>query len=100
MNTNLNTNSAYEPTQALNDALNRFDATITATFGDELGSIEHFCYTDELSFTTVRFADHGYIYYNVRPDSVTDGGFETSGERLMKGYKAFGIMVPDWCYRF
>lgn len=98
-NPNLGGGSNYTPTEALNEALNRFDATISETFGEELGSIEHFAYTERLSLTTVRFADGGYISYRVRSGYVVDDCYHTTGDRLRRGMRAFGLVAPSWCYR-
>ena len=101
-NANIKRNSILiDPTDALNDRLNAFDATIAATFGDDVAYIKHELWSEHVSFTTVKFHANGgdYIEFRVSEHGVIDDTYMADVEHLRKAFKAFGIEMPYWMYR-
>ncbi|MBR3385256.1 MAG: hypothetical protein IKG69_08685 [Atopobiaceae bacterium] len=101
MNRNIKNNESWYAENiapALDARLDAFDATIADTFG-EAATIEHFIYSESVSFTTVRF-DRGYIGFKVTPRRVTDDTYERVGAgNLRRAFEAFGIELPYWMLR-
>lgn len=101
-NTNIKrTSILIDPTDELNDRLNAFDATIEATFGDDVAYIRHELWSEHVSFTTVKFYANGgdYIGFRVGEHGVIDDTYMADVEHLRKAFKAFGIDMPYWMYR-
>ena len=101
MTTNANikqTSTLIDPTKELNDKLNDFDATIAATFGDDVAYIKHELWSEHVSFTTVKFHANGgdYIGFRVGEHRVIDDTYMADVEHLYKAFKAFGIEIPYW----
>lgn len=89
--------SSYIPTAELEAAIERFEDTIEATFGDKAESVCHFLWDSEYCFTTVKVAGGTSVGYSITPDHVGIGSFSaTDKEALFKAFNAFGIALPAW----
>lgn len=101
MNKNITENNWYAQNMdpELDPKLDAFDQTIAETFGSEVKYIEHFIYTERLSFTKVKFNDGEYIEFSVTTKAVVDEGYQASADKLRRAYNAFNIELPYWMYR-
>lgn len=102
MTTNANikrTSSLVDPTNELNDNLNAFDGIIAETFGSEVAYIKHELWSENTSFTSVKFENGDYIGFRVTAKTVRDDTYNASRERLRKAFRAFDLEIPFWMYR-
>lgn len=87
-----------DPTDELNDKLNAFDSTIAETFGNEIIRIKHELWSENISFTSIKFDNGNYIGFRVSSKMIIDDTYNASMERLHKAFRAFGIEMPGWMY--
>lgn len=97
-NSNINSEMLIEPSAELNNKLNMFDSVINGTFGYEINYIKHFLWSENVSFTTVKFANGDFINFRVSSKRVIDDGYTASKEHLNKALRAFGIELPYWMH--
>lgn len=97
-NSNINSEMLIDPTDALNNKLNEFDSVIDETFGYEINYIKHFLWSENVSFTTVKFANGDFINFRVSSKRVIDDTYTASKEHLRKAFIAFGIELPYWMH--
>lgn len=89
--------SSYIPTAELEAAIERFEDTIEATFGDKVESVCHILWSHLDSFSTVKIAEGVTVGYLITPGSVSVASFYSSDrDAIAKAFDAFGVALPDW----
>lgn len=97
MNANIK-QTFIDPTDELNSKLNAFDGIIAATFGNEVTYIKHELFSENVSFTSVKFTNDDYIGFRISSKMIIDDTYNASMKHLRKAFKAFNIETPVWMY--